>query len=452
MSHIFISYSRKDSGFVDQLIQDIEKRGIAVWVDRQDIGGGETWRAAIADAIRSCLAFVIVLSPNSTESKNVSRELSLAESHNRQIIPLLYQLCEIPPTMEYQLAEIQMIDLTAIAYDDALDRLIEALGKAPGAKQPREVGGAVVRERTQAKSKRKLLAGVGLGLGALLLVLAGLVLNQDRNQDGATATSSPTPNPVDSDVIELTAKGINEYEEGNHSAAIRYFNGAIERDSNYPDAYFFRAQTNVAINKINSAIADFEKARDLAKDEDMRGEAKDFLKKLQQASLTSTPPPVSVSPQPQPSSTSIPRASVSPQPLPSSTPIPRASVSPQLLPTSGPSPSATSQTVLPGNPADKLVGDMFSGEKKSRIKATTELIIDQKQNPKAVSLAVAGARGKINNKSGVINTLVYLESVDPKILKAHQREINDLLDAINRTGPGQQTAAHVQKVKERLNN
>ena len=95
---------------------------------------------------------------------------------------------------------------------------------------------------------------------------------------------------------------------------------------------------------------------------------------------------------------------------------------------------------------------MFGGEKAVRIKATTELIIDQKQNYKAVSLAVAGARGKIDNKSGVINTLVYLESVDPKILKAHQGEINDLLDAINRTGPGQQTAEHTQKVKERLNN
>ena len=416
MSHVFISYSRKDSGFVDRLIQDMEKRGVAVWVDRQDIGGGETWRAAIADAIRRCLAFVIVLSPNSTASKNVSRELSLAESHNRQIIPLLHQACEIPPTIEYQLAEIQVIDFTVIPYDNALDRLIKALGKDPEAKQPREIGGVTKWARTQAKGKEKLLAGVVLGFGALLLVLAGLALNQNRNRDGAATISSPSPNPVNSEVIKLTANGINEYEEGNHSAAILYFNGAIERDANYPDAYFFRAQTYVAIHKTNLAIADFEKARDLAKNEDMRAEAKDFLQKLQQASLTS------------------------------------GSASPQPLPTSGPSPGPSSPTSLPKNSVDKLVGDMFGGEKGVRIKATTELIIDQKQNSKAVSLAVAGARGKIDNKSGVINTLVYLESVDPKILKAHQGEINDLLDAINRTGPGQQTAEHAQKVKERLNN
>jgi tetratricopeptide (TPR) repeat protein len=416
MKHVFVSYSRKDSGFVDQLIQDIEKRGIAVWVDRQDIDGGETWRAAIADAIRMSLAFVIVISPNSTASKNVSKELSLAESYGCQIIPLLYHPCEIPPTMEYQLAEIQMIDFTIVPYENALDRLIKALGKAPVERQPREIGGPTERARTQVKGKGKLLAGVGLGFGALLLVLAGLALNQNRNQDGVATTSNPSSGPVNSEVIALTAKGVNEYEEGNHSAAILFFNGAIERDATYPDAYFFRAQTYVAINKTNLAIADFEKARDLAKVEDMREEAKDFLQKLQQAYLTSV------------------------------------SESPPPPPVSSPSPSASSQTALPKNSVDKLVGDMFSGEKTARIKATTELIIDQKQNSKAVSLAVAKARGKIDNKSGVINTLVYLESVAPKILKDHQGEINALLDAINRTGPGQQTAAHVQKVKERLSN
>jgi tetratricopeptide (TPR) repeat protein len=427
MSHIFVSYSRKDSSFVDQLIQDIEKRGIAVWVDREDIAGGETWRAAIADAIRECLAFVIVLSPNSTKSKNVSKELSLAESHNRQIIPLLYQLCEIPPTLEYQLAEIQLIDFTAIPYDNALDRLIKALGKDPGAKQPRKIGGATEIARKQAKGKMKLWAGVGLGLGALLLVLAGLALNQNWNRDGATGISSPSSKTVDKEVIALTANGINEYEEGNHSAAILYFNGAIERDANYPDAYFFRAQTYVAMNKTNLAIADFEKTRNLAKDEGMRREAEDLLQKLLHASFASA------------------KATASSPPIP----LPTEG---KPSPSSNPSPGLSSKTVSSGDSVDKLVGDMFSEEKKARIKATTELIIDQKKNSKTVSLAVAGARSRTNNKSGVINTLVYLENVDPEILKAHRREINDLLDAINRTGPGQQTALHVQKVKERLSN
>jgi hypothetical protein len=45
MGQIFISYSRRDKGFVDQLVQDLGKNGFEVWIDWEDIVGGESWRA-----------------------------------------------------------------------------------------------------------------------------------------------------------------------------------------------------------------------------------------------------------------------------------------------------------------------------------------------------------------------------------------------------------------------
>ena len=129
MNQIFISYSRKDSDFVDGLIRDLEQRGIDVWVDREDIEGGAAWRAAITEAIRECRAFLLVLSPQATHSRNVSRELSLAESRNRLIIPIIHQPCDIPPGMEYQLAELQWIDFTASSREEALKRLVRVLSK-----------------------------------------------------------------------------------------------------------------------------------------------------------------------------------------------------------------------------------------------------------------------------------------------------------------------------------
>jgi hypothetical protein len=63
MSEAFISYSRADSAFADKLTDDLEERGIPVWIDRESIEGGAAWRASISKAIRSCCAFILTLSP-----------------------------------------------------------------------------------------------------------------------------------------------------------------------------------------------------------------------------------------------------------------------------------------------------------------------------------------------------------------------------------------------------
>ena len=130
MSEAFISYSRADSAFADKLRQDLEHRGIAVWIDRDDIEGGAAWRASISKAIRSCCAFILILSPRSTQSGQVSKELSVAEAHNRLIVPVVLEPCDIPPGMELQLAELQWISFAEQPYDAALERLTRVISDA----------------------------------------------------------------------------------------------------------------------------------------------------------------------------------------------------------------------------------------------------------------------------------------------------------------------------------
>jgi len=130
MSEAFISYSRADSAFADRLSEDLEKRGIPVWIDRESIEGGAAWRASISQAIRSCCAFILILSPRSTQSPQVSKELSVAETHNRLIIPVVLEACDIPPGMELQLAELHWISFTELSYDTALERLTRVIKDA----------------------------------------------------------------------------------------------------------------------------------------------------------------------------------------------------------------------------------------------------------------------------------------------------------------------------------
>jgi formylglycine-generating enzyme required for sulfatase activity len=128
MAKIFISYSRKDSAIVDNIHNKLSASGFDIWLDRENMQGGDLWRRQIVDAISTCLAFVIVLSPNSIQSNNVRKELALAEGKGRRIIPVMIIKTGIPAEMEYQLAGVQIIDLSN-NWETGLNRLIESLGK-----------------------------------------------------------------------------------------------------------------------------------------------------------------------------------------------------------------------------------------------------------------------------------------------------------------------------------
>jgi len=137
MSQIFISYSRMDREFVDELIGQVENHGFDVWVDRKDIGGGKEWRAAISQAISECSFFMLVLSPNSVDSRKVTQEVSLADEQGRKIIPIRYQQCDIPHELNLQLAGLQWIDFVENSHEEAMDQLFRALGEKAGSK-PRQ--------------------------------------------------------------------------------------------------------------------------------------------------------------------------------------------------------------------------------------------------------------------------------------------------------------------------
>ncbi len=136
MAKVFVSYSRKDSDFADQLIQNLGANGIDAWVDRQNIEGGDLWQAAISEAVAACEVFLVLLSPACIESVNVAKELSLAETHKRPILPILLNECQIPPAMEYQLAGIQYVKFAGTTYQDGFERLLKALRARHGVDAP----------------------------------------------------------------------------------------------------------------------------------------------------------------------------------------------------------------------------------------------------------------------------------------------------------------------------
>ena len=106
---VFIAYSRRDKKFVDKLVSDLKSGGVNTWRDVDDIKGAAwgdqaRWRQIVDKAIKTSAAMVVVLSPSSTESNEVSAEWNFFAKQKKPIIPVIAKDCDVPYFLEtYQL-------------------------------------------------------------------------------------------------------------------------------------------------------------------------------------------------------------------------------------------------------------------------------------------------------------------------------------------------------------
>ncbi len=88
MDYVFISHSSHDKGYARKLAQAIREHGFSVWLDDR-IEGGERFPTEIERRIDDCAAFVLVVTPESSDSDWVSNELIHARDRKKKIVPLL---------------------------------------------------------------------------------------------------------------------------------------------------------------------------------------------------------------------------------------------------------------------------------------------------------------------------------------------------------------------------
>src|SRR5271166_459146 len=86
---VFVSYSRDDLDFADQLVIGLEFAGFAPTIDRQGISGGEDWKLRLGNLIRETNTVVFVLSPASAVSSICEWEVREAVKNGKRIIPVL---------------------------------------------------------------------------------------------------------------------------------------------------------------------------------------------------------------------------------------------------------------------------------------------------------------------------------------------------------------------------
>mgnify|MGYP002843234004 CR=1 FL=1 len=129
-------------------------------MDETDIHGATMWTEEIVEAIHSCNLFILAISSHSTGSKNVVKELALASEREKIILPIYLEQCDIPETMEYQLAGIQNIALYTLDKGKAYEfvhQTIRRLGVGQAERDGQALG--------QAEATPNAGHGTGVGHG-----------------------------------------------------------------------------------------------------------------------------------------------------------------------------------------------------------------------------------------------------------------------------------------------
>lgn len=99
MSHIFVSYSRKDIEFVRKFVNRLQ-RTYRVWWDKIGIHGGEDWEKAIQIGVKNCELMIVILSPDSVESDYVRFEYETALKQNKIVMPIVHKPCDYPVRLQ----------------------------------------------------------------------------------------------------------------------------------------------------------------------------------------------------------------------------------------------------------------------------------------------------------------------------------------------------------------
>lgn len=113
MADIFVSYSRKDSEIVHQVVTELEQEGFDIWIDRDGIESGDAFKHVIVKALNACKVVVFFASEASNSSPWTEKEIGIAVDNKLPIIPIRLDHSPYSDAVRFDLTNLDYIDLTA---------------------------------------------------------------------------------------------------------------------------------------------------------------------------------------------------------------------------------------------------------------------------------------------------------------------------------------------------
>lgn len=125
---VFISYSSKEYNAANHTRQVLESNGIPCWMAPQSIPAGGDYATEIPNAIQKCKVFLLLLSKASQESRWVPKEVGIAITDGKAVIPFHIDDSDITGSFNFFLTNTQRISAynrLIEAYKELVDRLKE---------------------------------------------------------------------------------------------------------------------------------------------------------------------------------------------------------------------------------------------------------------------------------------------------------------------------------------
>ena len=133
---IMISYKTENRATADELFVMLEAAGLVPWMDYRGIEPGMKWRDELIRQVRTCNAFVALLTPNYIRSEHCRMEILIARSRRCPILPVEVEECidlldsyeetkGLADTFMVRLQRSSLVGLP-ISREQALERLVSA--------------------------------------------------------------------------------------------------------------------------------------------------------------------------------------------------------------------------------------------------------------------------------------------------------------------------------------
>ena len=437
---VFISYARPNRTLAGQLAEALSANGVQVWWDRNLVAGSEF--AAVIEAQLLGAAVVIVLwSADSVHSSFVRDESSRALKQGK-LLPVRIEDVELPLGFG-QLHTLDLLDWNGDAADDSFQALLfelrQRLKQSPGA-QPAPL--RPVR-RWPRRSTLVAIAAAALALGGAAYWFA---IDQQAERQGRADAGRTEADRHFRAGLDQQYAGVPQLE-----TALNEYLSALELRPAHARARYYLGHVYAQTGKPADALNAFRQALLAAEaplDRSQRAEAEKQLRTLSKADGEAAP---------------VTRALAAAAPVRPGRPQPANSAG-AVPPAPAPPPEAASRLPPRIDPPEtglaqlaQSVDGLFDDSKERRINATTSLVIDPLALSDAVPIAVGKAAQVLKNgpagldasaSSGVVNTLVLLQSALPGTLLGNRQAIEALLDA---AAPlGDYTAKQAAKVRDLL--
>ena len=123
---VFISHSTADKAIADAICHRLEEAGVRCWIAPRDITNSD-WAGSIMDGLRRSEVYVVVISRNSIESPEVTKEVTEATHTCRYILPFKVDDEMLSDRLQYHLGPCHWLDAVTPPLEQRIDELLQRI-------------------------------------------------------------------------------------------------------------------------------------------------------------------------------------------------------------------------------------------------------------------------------------------------------------------------------------